>query len=83
MVVLLHSHWIHFSVFNMGAGNAGGMMPMQQQQHQQQQQQQHGTQGAFGNMQHSGQNLQPNMMTMQNVAQNHPNFQQQRPQNQQ
>ncbi|KAH6789992.1 mediator subunit 8 [Perilla frutescens var. frutescens] len=68
-------------MFNMGAaGNAGGMMPIQQQQ---QQQQQHGTQGAFGSMQQSSQNLQPGMVTMQNTQQNHPNFQQQRPQNQQ
>ncbi|KAH6831714.1 mediator subunit 8 [Perilla frutescens var. hirtella] len=65
-------------MFNMGAaGNAGGMMPIQQQQ------QQHGTQGAFGSMQQSSQNLQPGMVTMQNTQQNHPNFQQQRPQNQQ
>ncbi|KAH6793369.1 mediator subunit 8 [Perilla frutescens var. hirtella] len=66
-------------MFNMGAaGNAGGMMPIQQQQ-----QQQHGTQGAFGSMQQSSQNPQPGMVTMQNTQQNHPNFQQQRPQNQQ
>ncbi|KAK4427490.1 Mediator of RNA polymerase II transcription subunit [Sesamum alatum] len=63
-------------MFNMGAANAGGMMPMQQQQ-------QHGTQGAFGNMPQSAQNLQPGMLPMQNTPQNHPNFQQQRPQNQQ
>ncbi|KAL0354377.1 UNVERIFIED_CONTAM: Mediator of RNA polymerase II transcription subunit [Sesamum radiatum] len=63
-------------MFNMGATNAGSMMPIQQQQ------QQHGTQGAFGNMQ-SAQNLQPGMLPMQNTPQNHPNFQQQRPQNQQ
>ncbi|KAL0341749.1 UNVERIFIED_CONTAM: Mediator of RNA polymerase II transcription subunit [Sesamum calycinum] len=64
-------------MFNMGATNAGGMMPIQQQQ------QQHGTQGAFGNMPQSAQNLQPGMLPMQNTPQNHPNFQQQRPQNQQ
>ncbi|KAG6431054.1 hypothetical protein SASPL_109129 [Salvia splendens] len=65
------------SLFNMGAANTGGgMMQIQQQQ-------QHGAQGAFGNMQQSGQNMQPGMMTMQNTQQNHPNFQQQRPQNQQ
>lgn len=58
----------------MGAANSGGMMPIQQQ---------HNSQGAFGNMQQSGQNLQPNMVQMQNTAQNHPNFQQSRPQNQQ
>ncbi|XP_042050426.1 mediator of RNA polymerase II transcription subunit 8-like isoform X2 [Salvia splendens] len=64
-------------MFNMGAANTGGgMMQIQQQQ-------QHGAQGAFGNMQQSGQNMQPGMMTMQNTQQNHPNFQQQRPQNQQ
>ncbi|CAI9767124.1 unnamed protein product [Fraxinus pennsylvanica] len=62
-------------MFNMGAANSGGMMPLQQQQH--------SSQGAFGNMQQSGQNLQPNMVQMQNTAQNHPNFQQSRPQNQQ
>ncbi|KAL6560050.1 hypothetical protein OROGR_005167 [Orobanche gracilis] len=50
-------------MFNMGPGTAGGgMMPIQQQ-----------TGAAFGNMsQQSGQNLQPN------TAQTHPNFQQQR-----
>ncbi|CAA3024089.1 mediator of RNA polymerase II transcription subunit 8 isoform X1 [Olea europaea subsp. europaea] len=63
-------------MFNMGAANSGGMMPIHQQQ-------QHNSQGAFGNMQQSGQNLQPNMVQMQNTAQNHPNFQQSRPQNQQ
>ncbi|KAL1551865.1 mediator of RNA polymerase II transcription subunit 8 isoform X2 [Salvia divinorum] len=64
-------------MFNMGAANTGGgMMPIQQQQ-------QHGAQGTFGNMQQSGQNMQPGMVTMQNTQQNHPNFQQQRPQNQQ
>lgn len=54
----------------MGATNPGNMMPMQQQQ-----QQQHTTQGAFGNM---PQNSQSNMA----LQQNHPNFQQQRQQNQ-
>ncbi|XP_057769561.1 mediator of RNA polymerase II transcription subunit 8 isoform X1 [Salvia miltiorrhiza] len=63
-------------MFNMGAANTGGMMPIQQQQ-------QHSAQGAFGNMQQSAQNMQPGMVTMQNTQQNHPNFQQQRPQNQQ
>ncbi|KAL6496866.1 hypothetical protein OROGR_028795 [Orobanche gracilis] len=54
-------------MFNMGAGTAGGGMMLIQQQ----------TGAAFGNMsQQSGQNLQPN------TAQTHPNFQQQR-QNQQ
>ncbi|KAL2243107.1 UNVERIFIED_CONTAM: Mediator of RNA polymerase II transcription subunit 8 [Sesamum indicum] len=63
-------------MFNMGTTNAGSMMPIQQQQ-------QHGTQGTFGNMPQSAQNLQPGMLPMQNTPQNHPNFQQQRPQNQQ
>lgn len=57
----------------MGAANAGGMMPIQQQ-------------GAFGNMPQSAQNLQPGagMVPMQqNTQQSHPNFQQQRQQNQQ
>ncbi|PIN23881.1 hypothetical protein CDL12_03392 [Handroanthus impetiginosus] len=63
-------------MFSMGAANTGGMMPIQQQQ-------QHGTQGAFGNMPQSAQNLQPGMVPMQNTPQNHHNFQQQRPQNQQ
>ncbi|GFP79223.1 mediator of RNA polymerase ii transcription subunit 8 [Phtheirospermum japonicum] len=62
-------------MFNMGGGNASGMMPLQQQQQQ--------TGAAFGNMsQQSGQNLQPGMVTMPNTTQTHPNFQQQR-QNQQ
>lgn len=56
------------------------MMPIQQQQ---QQQQQHNTQGAFGNMQPNAQNLQSNMVALQNAQQNHPNFAQQRQQNQQ
>ncbi|KAL8043636.1 hypothetical protein ABFX02_09G128035 [Erythranthe guttata] len=65
-------------MYNMGAANAGGMMPIQQQQQQQQQQ------GAFGNMsQNTPQNIQSNMLPMQNTSQNHPNFQQQRQQNQQ
>lgn len=55
----------------MGATNPGNMMQMQQQQ----QQQQH---GSFGNM---AQNLQ--QMPLQNVPQNHPSYQQQRPQGQQ
>lgn len=61
------------SVFNMGgAANGSGMMGMQQQQQQ------------FGNMSsQSGQNLQQGMVQLQNTSQNHPNFQQQRPQNQQ
>lgn len=69
------------AVFNMGASNPGSMMPIQQQQ--QQQQQQHNTQGAFGNMQPNAQNLQSNMVALQNAQQNHPNFAQQRQQNQQ
>lgn len=66
------------AVFNMGASNPGSMMPIQQQQ-----QQQHNTQGAFGNMQPNAQNLQSNMVALQNAQQNHPNFAQQRQQNQQ
>ncbi|KAK4479228.1 hypothetical protein RD792_014739 [Penstemon davidsonii] len=62
-------------MFNMGAASASGMMPIQQQQ-------QHGTQGAFGNMPQGAQNLQSGIVPMQNTQQNHPNFQQQRPQNQ-
>ncbi|KAL8466544.1 hypothetical protein ACS0TY_035564 [Phlomoides rotata] len=77
-------------MFNMGAANAGGMMPIQQQQQ---------SGGAFGNMpqnaqnlqqgmvqmQNTSQNLQQGMVQMQNTSQNHPNYQQQqqRPQNQQ
>lgn len=68
-------------MFNMGASNTGTMMPLQQQQ--QQQQQQHVSQGAFGNMQQNAQNLQPGLVVLPNVTQNHPNFQQQRQQNQQ
>jgi hypothetical protein len=64
----------------MGVSNPGGMMPMQQQQ---QQQQQLGSQGAFGNMQPNAQNLQSSMAALQNASQNHPNFAQQRQQNQQ
>ncbi|CDO97739.1 unnamed protein product [Coffea canephora] len=64
-------------MFGMGTTNPGSMMPIQQQQ------QQHGSQGAFGNMQQNMQNLQPGMVPLQNTPQNHPNFQQQRPQNQQ
>uniref|UniRef100_A0A5B6Z5X9 Putative mediator of RNA polymerase II transcription subunit 8 isoform X1 n=1 Tax=Davidia involucrata TaxID=16924 RepID=A0A5B6Z5X9_DAVIN len=67
-------------MFNMGAANTGTMMPLQQQQ---QQQQQHGSQGAFGNMPQNASNLQPGMVALQNAPQNHPNFQQQRQQNQQ
>ncbi|GFZ04402.1 mediator subunit 8 [Actinidia rufa] len=71
-------------MFNMGAANPGNMMPIQQQQQQQQQhQQQHGSQGGFGNMPQNTQNLQPGMVALQNAQQSHPNFQQQRQQNQQ
>lgn len=66
------------AVFNMGASNPGSMIQQQQQQ-----QQQHNTQGAFGNMQPNAQNLQSNMVALQNAQQNHPNFAQQRQQNQQ
>ncbi|CAI8592308.1 unnamed protein product [Vicia faba] len=69
-------------MFNMGGGNPGGMMSLQQQQ-QQQQQQQHNSQGAYGGMASNAQNLQSGMMTLQNAQQNHPNFSQQRQQNQQ
>lgn len=62
------------AVFNMG-GNPGAMMPMQQQQH--------GTQGAFGNMAPNAQSLQSGMATLQSNPQSHPNFAQQRQQNQQ
>lgn len=64
-------------MFNMGAANPGSMMPMQQQQ------QQHSSQGAFGNMPPNAQNLQSGMVPLQNTSQSHPNFQQQRQQNQQ
>ncbi|CAN6547683.1 unnamed protein product [Malus baccata var. baccata] len=69
-------------MFNMGAANTGGMMPLQQQQ-QQQQQQQHGSQGSFGNIPPNAQNLQSNMVALQGTPQNHSNFGQQRQQNQQ
>ncbi|KAL5756876.1 hypothetical protein ACOSQ2_021622 [Xanthoceras sorbifolium] len=69
-------------MFNMGASNQGGMMPMQQQQ-----QQQHGSQGGFSNMAPNAQTLQSNMVALQNQqlqnSQNHSNFTQQRQQNQQ
>ncbi|XP_050374407.1 mediator of RNA polymerase II transcription subunit 8 isoform X2 [Argentina anserina] len=65
-------------MFNMGATNTGGMMPIQQQQ-----QQQHGSQGSFGNMAQNVQNLQSNMVQPQGTPQNQPNFSQQRQQNQQ
>ncbi|KAG6667282.1 hypothetical protein CIPAW_01G090700 [Carya illinoinensis] len=64
-------------MFNMGAANPSGMMPIQQQQ----QQQQHGSQTTFGNMQPNAQNLQPGMVALQNTQQNLPNFSQQRQQN--
>ncbi|XP_010521413.1 PREDICTED: mediator of RNA polymerase II transcription subunit 8 [Tarenaya hassleriana] len=65
-------------MFNMGATNTGGMMPIQQQQQQQpqsqmqqQQQQQQGGGGGFGSMQGNAQNLQPpNMVPLQNAQQN-------------
>ncbi len=69
------NHLLNDQMFNMGAGNPSTMMPMQQQQH--------SSQGAFGNMQPNAQNLQPGMVTLQNATQNHPNFPQQRQQNQQ
>ncbi|KAM6544913.1 hypothetical protein CsatB_025649 [Cannabis sativa] len=61
-------------MFNMGAGNPGSLL---------QQQQQHNTQGAFGNMTQNAQNLQSSMATLQSNPQSHPNFGQQRQQNQQ
>ncbi|KAM7483983.1 hypothetical protein LguiB_008566 [Lonicera macranthoides] len=68
----------------MGAFNPGTMMPIQQQR----QRQQHSSQGgAFGNMVvQNAQNLQAGLVPLQeqqNTPQNHPNFQQQRQQNQQ
>ncbi|XP_031249687.1 mediator of RNA polymerase II transcription subunit 8 isoform X2 [Pistacia vera] len=69
------SQMLNDQMFNMGPSNPGGMMPMQQQQQQQQ--------GAFGNMAPNAQNLQSNMVALQNAQQNHPNFGQQRQQNQQ
>ncbi|KAM7480700.1 hypothetical protein LguiA_028913 [Lonicera macranthoides] len=70
-------------LFNMGAFNPGTMMPIQQQR----QRQQHSSQGgAFGNMVQNAQNLQAGLVPLQeqqNTPQNHPNFQQQRQQNQQ
>lgn len=65
----------------MGGGSTGGMMPMQQQQ--QQQQAQLASQGAFGNMPANAQSLQSGMVPLQNMQQTHPNFGQQRQQNQQ
>ncbi|KAL0554525.1 hypothetical protein IC582_008448 [Cucumis melo] len=70
----------------MGGGSTGGMMPMQQQQQAQQQQQQQAqlaSQGAFGNMPANAQSLQSGMVPLQNMQQTHPNFGQQRQQNQQ
>ncbi|KAH7521986.1 hypothetical protein FEM48_Zijuj07G0090000 [Ziziphus jujuba var. spinosa] len=72
------SQILNDQMFNMGAANPSGMMPMQQQQ-----QQQHNSQGAFGNMAPNAQTLQSNMVALQNTQQNHPNFAQQRQQNQQ
>ncbi|GAV66842.1 hypothetical protein CFOL_v3_10352, partial [Cephalotus follicularis] len=62
-------------MFNMGVSNPGGMMQPQQAQH--------GSQGAFSSMPQNAQNLQSGMVALQNVQQNHPNFAQQRQQNQQ
>ncbi|CAJ1954920.1 unnamed protein product [Sphenostylis stenocarpa] len=67
------SQMLSDQMFNMGGGNPGGMMPIQQQ---------HGSQ-AFGSMASNAQNLQSGMVTLQNSQQNHPNFSQQRQQNQQ
>ncbi|XP_061976268.1 mediator of RNA polymerase II transcription subunit 8 isoform X2 [Populus nigra] len=73
----LASTVLNDQMYNMGVSNPGGMMPIQQQQ------QQLGSQGAFGNMQPNAQNLQSSMAALQNASQNHPNFAQQRQQNQQ
>ncbi|PKI75940.1 hypothetical protein CRG98_003674 [Punica granatum] len=70
------SQLLNDQMFNMGGANPTGMLPIQQQ----------GTsQSAFGNMQQpNAQSLQANMVALQNNPQNHhPNFSQQRPQNQQ
>ncbi|XP_011046545.1 PREDICTED: mediator of RNA polymerase II transcription subunit 8 isoform X5 [Populus euphratica] len=72
----LASTVLNDQMYNMGVSNPGGMMPIQQQQ-------QLGSQGAFGNMQPNVQNLQSSMAALQNASQNHPNFAQQRQQNQQ
>ncbi|CAK7323776.1 unnamed protein product [Dovyalis caffra] len=64
-------------MYNMGVSNPGGMMPIQQQQ-----QQQLSSQGAYG-MQQNAQTLQSSMAALQNASQNHPNYAQQRQQNQQ
>ncbi|KAL9351194.1 hypothetical protein Peur_053874 [Populus x canadensis] len=71
----LASTVLNDQMYSMGVTNPGGMMPMQQQQL--------GSQGAFGNMQPNAQNLQSSMAALQNASQNHPNFAQQRQQNQQ
>uniref|UniRef100_A0A6M2F2B9 Mediator of RNA polymerase II transcription subunit 8 n=1 Tax=Populus davidiana TaxID=266767 RepID=A0A6M2F2B9_9ROSI len=73
----LASSVLNDQMYNMGVSNPGGMMPIQQQQ------QQLGSQGAYGNMQPNAQNLQSSMAALQNASQNHPNFAQQRQQNQQ
>ncbi|KAL9270159.1 Mediator of RNA polymerase II transcription subunit 8-like protein [Drosera capensis] len=69
------SQILNDQMFNLGTSNT-----VQQQQ---QQQQQHGSQGAFGAISQNPQNLQANMVAALQNAQHHPNFQQQRPQNQQ
>ncbi|KAJ6901024.1 hypothetical protein NC652_026962 [Populus alba x Populus x berolinensis] len=71
----LASSVLNDQMYNMGVSNPGAMMPIQQQQL--------GSQGAFGNMQPNAQNLQSSMAALQNASQNHPNFAQQRQQNQQ
>lgn len=71
----LASTVLNDQMYNMGVSNPGGMMPIQQQQL--------SSQGAFGNMQPNAQNLQSSMAALQNASQNHPNFAQQRQQNQQ
>ncbi|XP_047342296.1 mediator of RNA polymerase II transcription subunit 8 [Impatiens glandulifera] len=70
------SQILNEQMFNMGATNSGGMMPIQQQQQQQQ--------GTFGNMSQNTQlnnNNNNNSQQQGMVSQNHTNFQQQRQQN--
>lgn len=70
------SQILNEQIFNVGVANPANVMPMQQQQSQQ-----YASQGAFANMPQNSQSLQPNMVSLQNTQQTHPNFQQQRQQN--